>query len=150
MLSLLYLVVKAQQYFVTSSCMFFDEKTVLDIFLKPRLNLTIFLGTGPCYMVHDHWSVWKYPKEKETGGRVAYKLTNRPISNKFYSYLAFIYCPLTVAIFITYSQNSNLPFIISSSRAPRGSKNGATPTRFSLGIQPGGSNKVPWEITSRL
>ena len=41
MSQLLYLVVKAQQYFVTSSCMFFDKKTVLDIWLNPRLNLTI-------------------------------------------------------------------------------------------------------------
>ena len=57
MLSLLYLVVKAQQYFATSSCMFFDKKTVLDIWLNPRLNLTVFPGTGPCYIVHDHLSV---------------------------------------------------------------------------------------------
>ena len=33
MLSLLYLVVKAQQYFVMSSCMFLDKKTVLEIWL---------------------------------------------------------------------------------------------------------------------
>ena len=47
MLSLLYLVVKAQQYFVTSSYMFLDEKTELEIWLNPWLNLTIFRGTGP-------------------------------------------------------------------------------------------------------
>ena len=47
MLLLLYLVVKAQQYFVTSSCMFLDEETVLEIWLNPGLNLTIFRGTGP-------------------------------------------------------------------------------------------------------
>ena len=47
MLSLLYLVVNAQKYFVTSSCMFLDEKTVLEIWLNPGLNLTIFRGTGP-------------------------------------------------------------------------------------------------------
>ena len=47
MLSLLYLVVKAQHYFVTSSYMFLDEKTVLEIWLNPWLNLTIFRGTGP-------------------------------------------------------------------------------------------------------
>ena len=47
MLSSLYLVVNAQQYFVTSSCMFLDEKTVLKIWLNPGLNLTIFRGTGP-------------------------------------------------------------------------------------------------------
>ena len=46
MLSLLYLVVNAQQYFVTSSCMFLDEKTVLEIWLNPGLNLTIFQGIG--------------------------------------------------------------------------------------------------------
>ena len=45
--SLLFLVVKAQQYFVTSSCMLLDEKTVLEIWLNPGLNLPIFRGTGP-------------------------------------------------------------------------------------------------------
>ena len=45
MLSLLYLVVKAKIYFVSSSCMFLDEKTVLEIWLNPGLNLTIFRGT---------------------------------------------------------------------------------------------------------
>ena len=44
MLSLLYLVVKTQHSFVTSSCMFLDEKTVLEIWLNPWL---IFRGTGP-------------------------------------------------------------------------------------------------------
>ena len=34
MLSLPYLVVKVQQYFVTSSCMFLDEKTALEIWLN--------------------------------------------------------------------------------------------------------------------
>ena len=47
MLSLRYLLVKAQQHFVTSSCMFLDEKTVLEIWLNLGLNLTIFRGTGP-------------------------------------------------------------------------------------------------------
>ena len=47
MLLLLYLVVKAQQYFVTSSCMFLDEEIVLEIWLNPGLNLTIFRGMGP-------------------------------------------------------------------------------------------------------
>ena len=42
MLSLLYLEVKAQQYFVASSYMFLDEKTLLEIWLNPGLNLTIF------------------------------------------------------------------------------------------------------------
>ena len=48
MLLLLYLVVKTKQYIVTSSCMFLDEKSVLEIWLNPGLNLTIFRGTGPC------------------------------------------------------------------------------------------------------
>ena len=39
MLLLLYLVVKAQQYFVTSSCMFLDEKIVLEIWLNPGVKL---------------------------------------------------------------------------------------------------------------
>ena len=43
MLSLLYLEVKAEQYFATcSSCMFLDKKTFLKIWLNPGLNLTIF------------------------------------------------------------------------------------------------------------
>ena len=42
MISLLYLVGKAEQYFVTLSSMFLDEKTVLEVWLNPRLNLTIF------------------------------------------------------------------------------------------------------------
>ena len=45
MLSLLHLGVKAQQYFVSSSCTFLDEKTLLKIWLNPGLNLTIFRGT---------------------------------------------------------------------------------------------------------
>ena len=47
MLLLLYLVVKIEQYIVTSSCRFLDEKTMLEIWLNPGLNLTIFGGTGP-------------------------------------------------------------------------------------------------------
>ena len=47
MLLLLYLVVKTEQYIVTSSCRFLDEKTMLEIWLNPGLNLTIFRGTGP-------------------------------------------------------------------------------------------------------
>ena len=42
MLSLLHLIVKGQQYFVTLSCMFLDEKTVLEMWPNPGLNLTIF------------------------------------------------------------------------------------------------------------
>ena len=41
-LSLLYFGVKAQLYFVNSSCMSLDKKTLLKIWLNPELNLTIF------------------------------------------------------------------------------------------------------------
>ena len=41
MLSLRCLIVKAERYFVTSSCMFLNEKTALD-WLNPGLELTIF------------------------------------------------------------------------------------------------------------
>ena len=51
MLSLLFLIVKAQQYFETSNCMFLDEKTVLENWLNPGLNLTFFPGTRPIRMV---------------------------------------------------------------------------------------------------
>ena len=47
MLSFLFFEVKAQQYFVSSSCMFLDKKTLLKTWLNPGLNLTIFRGTGP-------------------------------------------------------------------------------------------------------
>ena len=39
MLSILFLRVKAQQYFVSSSCMFLDK-----VWLNPELNLIIFFG----------------------------------------------------------------------------------------------------------
>ena len=44
--------VKAQQYFVSSSYMFLDKKTLLKMCLNPRLNLTIFRGTEPCRTKH--------------------------------------------------------------------------------------------------
>ena len=42
---LLYLVVKAQQYVFCK--LELDKKTLLNIWLNPGLNLTIFQGTGP-------------------------------------------------------------------------------------------------------
>ena len=39
--------VKAEQYFISSSCMLVDKKTLLKIWLNPALNLTIFRETGP-------------------------------------------------------------------------------------------------------
>ena len=51
--TLLYLVVKAQQYFEASSCIFLDEKTLLEIWHNPGLNLTIFRGTWP----RNSWKV---------------------------------------------------------------------------------------------
>ena len=47
MLSLLYLRVQAQQYFVSLSYMVVDKKIVLKIWLNLGLNLTFFRGTGP-------------------------------------------------------------------------------------------------------
>ena len=47
MLSLLYLRVNAQQYFVSLSNTFVDKKTVLKIWLNLGLNLTIIRGNGP-------------------------------------------------------------------------------------------------------
>ena len=41
-----YLGVKAQQHFISLSCMFLGKKTLLKIWLNPGLNLTIFRGTG--------------------------------------------------------------------------------------------------------
>ena len=45
-LSTLNLEVKTPQYFVSSSNMFLDKKTLLKIRVNPGLNLTIFQGTG--------------------------------------------------------------------------------------------------------
>ena len=47
MLSSLNLGVKIQKYFVRSSNMFLDKKTLLKVWLNPGLNLTTFRGTGP-------------------------------------------------------------------------------------------------------
>ena len=44
---LLYLGVKARQYFVSSSFMFLDKKTLLQIWLNPGLKLAIFREPGP-------------------------------------------------------------------------------------------------------
>ena len=46
-LSFLFFKVKTQQYFVSSNYMFLGKKTLLEIWLNPRLNLTIFHGAGP-------------------------------------------------------------------------------------------------------
>ena len=47
MLSLLFLRVKVQQYFVSLSYMFLDMKTVLKIWLNAGYNSTIFRRTRP-------------------------------------------------------------------------------------------------------
>ena len=47
-LSSLNLRVKTQQYFISLSDIFLDKKTLLEIWLNPGLNLTIFWGTGLC------------------------------------------------------------------------------------------------------
>ena len=47
MLSSLNLGVKKQKYFLSSSNMLLDKKTVLKIWLNPGLNLAIVRGTGP-------------------------------------------------------------------------------------------------------
>ena len=46
MLSSLNIEVKTQQYFVSSSDMFLDKKTLFEIWVNPGLNLTIFRETG--------------------------------------------------------------------------------------------------------
>ena len=47
MLSFLFFKLKAQQYFESLSYTFLYKKTLLKIWLKPGLNLTIFRGTRP-------------------------------------------------------------------------------------------------------
>ena len=62
MLSLLYLGVKAGQYFVSSSRMFLDKKTLLQIWLNPGLNLTIFRGTGSRTALFSCWPRMQTPQ----------------------------------------------------------------------------------------
>ena len=66
MLSLQFLGVKAQRYFVTSSCLFLDEKTVLEIWLNPGLNLTIFRGTRNANT--GSWQEMRYWERKRCSG----------------------------------------------------------------------------------
>ena len=55
MLSLLYLVVKAEQYFVTSSCMFLDVKTVRQILVNPWVKLNhLSRNRALIYLFHSH------------------------------------------------------------------------------------------------
>ena len=42
-----YFTVLAQQYFLSSSCMFLDKETLFKSWLNPGLNLAIFPGTRP-------------------------------------------------------------------------------------------------------
>ena len=53
-----FFVSKAQQYFVSSSYMFLDKKTLLKIWLSPVLNLIIFPGTGPCIYIFPSMKIW--------------------------------------------------------------------------------------------
>ena len=77
-------------------------------------------------MITDQYGNTPKKKKQLDELHISYQIDHYQVN---FTHICFcIYCSLTVAIFITYSQNSNLPFIISSSPAPRGSKNGATPT----------------------
>ena len=62
MLSLLYLGVKAGQYFVSSSHMFLDKKTLLQIWHNPGLKLTIFRGTGSRTALFSCWPRMQTPQ----------------------------------------------------------------------------------------
>ena len=48
-----YLGAKAQQYFVSSSCIFLDKKILIKFELNPGLNLIIFRGTGRKIVFHE-------------------------------------------------------------------------------------------------
>ena len=56
MLSFLFFEVRAQRYFVSSSYIFLDKKTLLKIWRNPGLKLTIFRGTGPRPHITFHTS----------------------------------------------------------------------------------------------
>ena len=59
MLSLLYLVVKAEQYFVTSSCMFLDVKTVRQTLLNPWVKLNhLSRNRALIYLFHSYTKTW--------------------------------------------------------------------------------------------
>ena len=53
---------EAQQYFVSSSDMFLEKKTLLKISLNPGLNLTIFRGTGPWCIILTRIYFYFYQK----------------------------------------------------------------------------------------
>ena len=62
---------KGSTFFVTSSCMLLDEKTVLEIWLNPGLNFTMFRETGPrsengCKKIW-HFFIWNRVKIWRTG-----------------------------------------------------------------------------------
>ena len=50
--------VKAQRYFVSSSDLFLDKKTLLENWLNPGLNLTTFRETGP-WILKDRLALTK-------------------------------------------------------------------------------------------
>ena len=68
MLSLLYLGVKARQYFVRSSCLFLGKKTLLKIWFNSGLNVTNFRGTGSYFP-----PIW--PQMRTCKGSVALALS---------------------------------------------------------------------------
>ena len=72
MLSSLNLGVKTQKYFVSSSNMFLDKKTLFKIWLNPGLNLTIFRGTGP------RGFIYRQRKGVAVGGEEFFFLALRP------------------------------------------------------------------------
>ena len=53
MLSLLYLGVKAQQHFVSLSCMFLEKKTLVKTWLIPGVKLTILLSRNSSFGPKD-------------------------------------------------------------------------------------------------
>ena len=85
-LLLLYLVVKAQQYIVTLSCVFLDEKTMLEIWLNPGLNLTIFRGTRPrliiCCTVQPRFNKLLYNKVLSITNKILYPSNSKNIYEK--------------------------------------------------------------------
>ena len=63
-LSLLYLGVKAQHYFVGLSCVFLDKKTLIKILLNPGLNsLVTYVVVVAC--VTDETKLWLSPSVKQ-------------------------------------------------------------------------------------
>ena len=117
MLSLLYLVVKAQQYFVTWSCMF-----LLEIWLSPGLNLTIFRTTGLrlagkfCARKENRSNEWSVAHKHKNWARFNFYVYARPFIH-YFTYARKTYATVEIHPYLNNSQHNRR--FISQARGTR-------------------------------